>query len=49
MSKNKTVNPDRPRVDPLGDLKIAESRGTIANPSKRYYPANEYILKCFAF
>lgn len=27
MSKNKTANPDRPRVDPLGDLKIAESRG----------------------
>lgn len=26
-SKPKQVNPDRPRVDPLGDLKIAESRG----------------------
>lgn len=27
MSKAKPANPDRPRVDPLGDLKIAESRG----------------------
>jgi len=31
MSKNiKNANPDRPRVDPLGDLKIAESRGTMS-------------------
>jgi hypothetical protein len=28
MSKdNKKANIDRPRVEPLGDLKIAESRG----------------------
>jgi hypothetical protein len=28
MSKNKAANPDRPRVEPLGENKIAESKGT---------------------
>jgi len=27
MSKNKQAVPERPKVDPLGDLKIAEARG----------------------
>ena len=29
MSKNTKQAADRPRVDPLGDLKIAEARGII--------------------
>ncbi len=29
MSKNKNNPSERPRVDPLGDLKIAESRGIV--------------------
>jgi|LauGreDrversion4_2_1035121.scaffolds.fasta_scaffold59298_6 hypothetical protein len=30
MSKNnKAAVPERPKVDPLGDLKIAESRGKL--------------------
>lgn len=30
MSKNTKQAADRPRVDPLGDLKIAEARGMLA-------------------
>jgi hypothetical protein len=29
MNKNKQAIKERPRVDPLGDLKIAEARGKI--------------------
>jgi hypothetical protein len=34
MSKNTKANADRPRVDPLGDLKIAESRGRLSRVNK---------------
>ncbi len=42
MSKAKQANPDRPRVDPLGDLKIAEAKGKpITNSSCRFPGANQ--------
>lgn len=43
MSKNVKHAADRPRVDPLGDLKIAEARGKFIKSLKvcRIFGANQ--------